>query len=225
MPQRGFDLIPVVQRSYDLCADLYQHVDRFPRAQRGLLGRVILEDALRMLSALTTANRRTDKVDRLTEASGRLDAVRIALRLSKRLGYLSNRAYAVLTPVTDEVGRMIGGWLKHEIAPPAAEPLGEPPRAARRAGGTRYTMASPTVEKYLRAKLGHPGAVVLVAVGAFYQTFFEDAVYCGRVLRFAVRNLAATSEPEKILTCGFPRTKLEHYRVALTQSGRAVHVE
>lgn len=40
------DLIPVVQKSYDLCAGLYTYVNRFPRAQRGLLGRVMLEDAL-----------------------------------------------------------------------------------------------------------------------------------------------------------------------------------
>jgi hypothetical protein len=74
--ERPPDLIPVVQRSYDLCAELYRQVDRFPRAQRGLIGRVVLDDALRMLSALSTANRRTDKVDDLAEASGRLDAVR-----------------------------------------------------------------------------------------------------------------------------------------------------
>lgn len=41
MRSRGADLIPVVQKSYDLCAGLYTHVNQFPRAQRGLLGRVI----------------------------------------------------------------------------------------------------------------------------------------------------------------------------------------
>jgi len=85
MPARG-DLIPVVQKSYDLCAGLYTHVNRFPRTQRSLLGRVILEDALAMLVSLTVANRRTDKAETLREASGRLDALRITLRLGKHLG-------------------------------------------------------------------------------------------------------------------------------------------
>ena len=31
MTDRATDLIPVVQRSYDLCAGLYEHVSRFPR--------------------------------------------------------------------------------------------------------------------------------------------------------------------------------------------------
>jgi hypothetical protein len=46
MADRASDLIPVVQRSYDLCAGLYEHVNRFPRSQRTLLRPVILEDAL-----------------------------------------------------------------------------------------------------------------------------------------------------------------------------------
>ena len=58
MASHGTDLMPVVQKSYDLCAGLNTHVNRFPRAQRGLLGRVMIEDALRMLVSLTVANRR-----------------------------------------------------------------------------------------------------------------------------------------------------------------------
>jgi hypothetical protein len=68
-------------------------VNRLPRAQRTLLGRVILEDALQMLVLLTVANRRSQKSESLVEASGRLDALRITLRLSKRLGFLSNGGY------------------------------------------------------------------------------------------------------------------------------------
>ena len=61
---RSADLIPVVQKSYDLCAGIYEHVNRFPRAQRGLLGRVVIDDALRLLALLTVANRlRLSSVD------------------------------------------------------------------------------------------------------------------------------------------------------------------
>ncbi len=90
MPSRDGELIPVVQRSYDLCASVYEHVNRFPRAQRGLFGRVVIDDARRMLALLTVATRLRERADSLAEASGRLDAVRIALRLSHRLGVLSH---------------------------------------------------------------------------------------------------------------------------------------
>lgn len=233
MGSRGRDLIPVVQKSYDLCANLYTYVNRFPRAQRGLLGRVILEDALQMLVSLTVANRRVEKTETLHEASGRLDALRITLRLSKRLGFVSNGGYEDLSKNADEVGRMLGGWLRYEKAGSGGrgKPMESPAlvdRAAaskKRSGGVRYTMTSPTVEKYLRSKLEHPQAVVFVTVGAFCQSFFEDAAECGRVLRIAVRDLAADSQAEKILTCGIPKARLENYLALLRQAGREVHVE
>jgi hypothetical protein len=206
-------------------------VNRFPRAQRGLLGRVILEDALQMLVSLTLANRRMDKVEALHEASGRLDALRITLRLSKRLGFVSNGGYEDLSKNADEVGRMLGGWIKYEDGDGRDErvsplPLlaGVTPVARRRTGGVRYTMTSPTVERYLRMKLDHPREIVFVTVGAFCQSFFEDAKECGRVLRVAVRDLAAESERERILTCGIPKAKLEKYVAVLRQAGREVYV-
>jgi hypothetical protein len=235
MGGQGTDLIPVVQRSYDLCAHLHEHVNRFPRAQRGLLGRTMVDGALQMLVSLTVANRRSRKDEALEEASGRLDALRITMRLSKRLGYLSNGGYEDLSRVADEVGRMLGGWIKYESAASAATsanlpsvPMAirpQPRSAARRSGGVRYTMTSPTIEKYLGSKLEHPQAVVFLAIGVFCQTFFEDAIFCGQTLHLAVRNVAAESEPEKILTCGIPKAKLEKYVALLQQAGREVHVE
>jgi hypothetical protein len=65
------NLIPV-QKSYDLCTGLYTYVNRFPRAQRSLLGRVMIEDGLQMLVQLTVANHRSDKAAALEEASGRV---------------------------------------------------------------------------------------------------------------------------------------------------------
>jgi DNA mismatch repair ATPase MutS len=45
--------------------------------------------------------------------------------------------------------------------------------------------------------------------GAFCQTFFDDAVECARVLRVAVRDLAAASESARISTCGIPKASTE----------------
>lgn len=107
---------PIVVSAYDLCAALYEHVNRFPRAQRTLIGRLILDEALGMMAALTLANRLADEREALEEGSGWLDALRIAVRLAKRLAFLPNHAYARLAETIDEVGRMLGGWLKHERA-------------------------------------------------------------------------------------------------------------
>ena len=56
------ELIPIVQRTDDVAVDLYGAVNRFPQAQKPLLGRELVGLALRLLVTLVTAHRRRDKV-------------------------------------------------------------------------------------------------------------------------------------------------------------------
>jgi hypothetical protein len=121
------DVIPIVQRPYDFAVALYGYVNRFPRMHKLLLGRELMGLALRLLVTLVTANRRRDKVPELEEASGVVDALRITLRLSMRLGLLSHKGYEALSRDLDEIGRMLGGWLKHSAAA-GAETTEGPPR-------------------------------------------------------------------------------------------------
>jgi hypothetical protein len=193
------ELIPIVQRAYDFAVDLHGAVNRFPRAEKPLLGRELVGLALRLLLTLVTANRRRDKVSDLDEASGTVDALRITLRLSTRLSLLSHKGYEGLSRDLDEIGRMLGGWLKQSAAvssdTPEARPAAPDASAKRPRAPVRYRMTSPPVERYLRAKLEHPQDIVFVKSGVFLQTFFDDAVECGKRLGLAVRNLGAADEP------------------------------
>jgi hypothetical protein len=223
------ELIPIVQRAYDFAVDLHGAVNRFPRAQKPLLGRELIGLALRLLLTLVTANRRRDKVPDLEEASGTVDALRIALRLSTRLSLLSHKGYEGLSMELDEIGRMLGGWLKQSAMASADTPEARPAvpdaPAKRPRAPVRYRMTSPQVERYLRAKLGHAQDIVFVKSGVFLQTFFDDAVECGKRLGLAVRDLAAADEPERIPACGVPVTALEKYRTLLGSGGRTMRVE
>ncbi|MBI3604660.1 MAG: hypothetical protein HY202_01375 [Nitrospirae bacterium] len=60
--------LPLVQRSFDLCVELYTHVNRFPRAHKPLLGRDILSAAQQMFVGLVMATRRRDRLPVLEEA-------------------------------------------------------------------------------------------------------------------------------------------------------------
>ena len=208
---------------------LYSYIDRFPRAQKMLLGREILSLALRLLVQLITANRRANKVPDLEEASGTLDAIRITPSLAKRLAFLSNKGYEVLSQDLTEIGRMLGGWLKQSAVTSVdmreAWPVRGDGSTKRQGAAVRYRMTSPQVERYLRAKLEHPQEIVFVKSGAFLQTFFDDAVECGKRLKLAVRNLAADDEPERIPVCGFPVAALVKYRTLLGSTGRAMRVD
>lgn len=56
-----------------------------------------------------------------------------------------------------------------------------------------------------------PGLILKApAVGGRCQGFFEDATGCGRVLRIAVRDLAAESESQRTFTCRILRATLEN---------------
>ncbi len=188
-------LLPIIQKGFDLNVALYGYVNRFPRADKALLGREILRQALDLVVLLVTANHQADKVPTLQESSTRLDAVRITLRLAYRLTFLSHKGYEVLSRDVAEIGRMLGGWLK-ESAGRAAEAVSEDieetlekaaqqksKKGRQKGPAVRYALTSPKLEAYLRAKLDHPEKVVFVKTGVFYRTFFEDAQFCHRQLR------------------------------------------
>jgi hypothetical protein len=226
-------LIPIIQKSFDFNVTLYGYVDKFPRAHKALLGREILRLALELVVLLVTANHRANKVPELQQSSARLDALRITLRLAKRLAFLSNKSYEVLSQDLIEIGRMLGGWLKQSAGRMAEDVSGDfsentaqqKEDAGRRKGqAVRYTMTSPKVEAYLKAKLEQPEKIVLVKTGVFYKTFFEDAMFCHNRLRLQVHNLAAPSEAVAIPSCGFPVTVLEKYAARLAELGRSIYV-
>lgn len=79
------------------------------------------------------------------------------------------------------------------------------------------------MEAYQKVKLDHPEKIVLVKTGAFYKTFFKDALFCHERLRLAVQNLAADSEEVAILSCGFPVTALERYAARLAELGKEIY--
>lgn len=178
------DLISIVQKTYDFSAMLYAAVNRFPRAQKALLGRELLRLALRLLVQLVRANRRRDKVPELEEASGTLDALRVTLRLAHRLAFLSHSGYEGLSRELSEIGRMLGGWLKQSAAaradikdelPVRADAPTKPSRTA-----VRYRMTSPHVERYLKAKLESPQTIVFVKSGSLDTPRFGWSHGAGR---------------------------------------------
>ena len=221
-----------MQRSFDLCVALYAHVNRFPRAHKSLLGRDLLAAVQRMLIGLITATRHRERLPILQEADLQLEALRILVRLSHRLTFLPHKGYEVLSRELTEIGRMLGGWIKASRGALSAMmpedpsvPLdGMDQKRPKGRSAVRYTMKSPKVEEHLKAKLAHPHEIVLVKTGAFYKTFFEDAMYLNRTLHLKIQNLSAESEPERIVSCGFPVTALEKFRARLAPLGRAFYV-
>ena len=91
---------------------LYPTVSKFPKAQRFVLGQQIENTALDILRGVIRANAERDKLPLLKNASVDLDTLRILLRLSKDLEFLSVRQYGFAAERVNEVGKLLGGWIR-----------------------------------------------------------------------------------------------------------------
>jgi len=104
--------LTIFEKTYQLVLWLYPTVNRFPKIQRFVLGQQIENTALDILRGIIRANAERDKLPLLRRASVDLDTLRILLRLSKDLKIISVRQYGFAAERVNEVGKLLGGWIK-----------------------------------------------------------------------------------------------------------------
>jgi hypothetical protein len=102
----------IVERWTDFSIWLLKTTDSFPRKVRGSLVSKLDGLALEVLDDLHIAAFQREKAERLASANLGLTRLRLFLRLANELGFLSSERYERACAVVDEVGRMLGGWMK-----------------------------------------------------------------------------------------------------------------
>ncbi len=105
---------PIFARCDELVLWVLRATVRYTRPYRAALGRATQEAALLLQRELIAAARRRDKRAALQSADEALSELRILLRQSQTLGLLSLGQYAHVVRLTDEVGRLLGGWRKSQ---------------------------------------------------------------------------------------------------------------
>ena len=121
---------PVISKTRDLLTYLLERIAGFPRAYRFVLGERIGNLALDVLEHLLEAAYSRRKQEALRRANLDLEKLRHLLRTACELKCLSLRQYEYVSRAVDEVGRMTGGWIKHQGG--ASEDLEEPVRSGGR---------------------------------------------------------------------------------------------
>jgi len=108
------DKLLVFQKMYDLVKDIYPVVNRFPKNHRQVLGKQIEEISLTILLQIIEANksRNGQRLILQRNISDQTDSLRILIRLSKDLKFVSIKKYLELCSKLNEVGKMIYGWRK-----------------------------------------------------------------------------------------------------------------
>ena len=109
-----FDDIPIFQKSYEFYKTLYQYLVDFPKKDRYTIGQRLENISLDLLelTVFATNLQKSEKLPVLQKASTKLDLLKILIRLTKDLKILDNKKYLILEGYLQEIGKMLGGWIK-----------------------------------------------------------------------------------------------------------------
>ncbi|MBM3726975.1 MAG: diversity-generating retroelement protein Avd [Acidobacteria bacterium] len=103
----------IVLKTYDFVLWLCQRVRDFDRAFKFTLGDRIVQSGIDFLTGVVTASySNAGKAAILKTASTELTRLRYLIRLAKDLKLLALQSYGHASRSLEEIGRMLGGWMK-----------------------------------------------------------------------------------------------------------------
>lgn len=106
--------IPIFKKICDMYKNFYSLRNSVPKQDRYTLWQKCETILLEILDSVLLASQmpKKEKLPVLEKASLQLNLFRIFVRLAKEVKALDNKRYSLLQENTDEVGRMLGGWIK-----------------------------------------------------------------------------------------------------------------
>ena len=111
---------PIFSKTYDLLRWLIPATTKFPREHRFVLAAAVQQTALRFQERIIEAARASDPRPGLADADTDLTKLRLYLRLCHDLRLLSPAQYGHVARMVNEVGRLLGGWIRSRGEAPQA---------------------------------------------------------------------------------------------------------
>jgi len=114
-PPKEID-VPIVHIIYKLYCFWNELLHKFPKTQRYTLGQkcdVYILNLLEHTILCSNIKDRNKKLSHLEIASAKLDVLKLLIRISKDTKCISNVQYLNIQSLINEIGKMIGGWLKY----------------------------------------------------------------------------------------------------------------
>ena len=109
--------IPLIQKLCDFYKVFHPYTAKFPKADRYTLGQTI-ENSLFELIEITLSCSSANPLlrrEKLQAASVKLDLTKLLLRLSYEVKAVDQKTYISLQKRLQEIGKMIGGWLRSTV--------------------------------------------------------------------------------------------------------------
>ena len=104
--------MPIFVKWFEFLKWLFPITAKFPQRSRFTFANRIDNIALDVMENIIEARYTKNRNDILKEANLRIEKMRILMRLCKELGLLSFNSYEFANKSINEVGKMIGGWIK-----------------------------------------------------------------------------------------------------------------
>lgn len=104
----------ILQKTYDMI--LYGNIclKQFPKYEKHVMAADIRSSMYKLLNLIVRANKKYYKKTTLQDIDIELEILRTYIRLAadKKLRYLSLKKYENWSKLLNEIGRMLGGWMK-----------------------------------------------------------------------------------------------------------------
>ncbi|KKQ40808.1 MAG: hypothetical protein US58_C0012G0017 [Candidatus Magasanikbacteria bacterium GW2011_GWA2_37_8] len=106
--------IPIFKKTYELYKLLHEYRKSVPKQDRY----TVFERCEIFVMAVTEGviqagtESKLNKVATLEHVSLKLNMLRVFIRLLKDVKTIDNKKYVTLENIVDEIGRMLGGWIK-----------------------------------------------------------------------------------------------------------------
>lgn len=109
----NFD-IPIFKKSYDLYRTLHDYRKMVPKSDRFTVFERCEHSLLDVIEAILLASScsKKEKMLALNQASLKLNVLRVFIRLLKDIRAIDIKKYVILECMVDEIGRMLGGWIR-----------------------------------------------------------------------------------------------------------------
>ena len=106
--------IPIFKKSYDLYKDFYNLRLSVPKQDRYTLWQKCESLMIDVLEGIIFASQqsKSEKLPTLEKTSVKLNFLRVCIRLMRDVKAIDAKKYIIIEANLDEIGRMLGGWIK-----------------------------------------------------------------------------------------------------------------
>jgi four helix bundle protein len=105
---------PLFDKSYQLSIEIFKATMKFPKSQRYVISHRLQDCSLKFIEEITLCFTLKDKLTALNRASDYLERLRILTRVTLELDFWSFNYYERINLQINEIGKMLGGWIKRE---------------------------------------------------------------------------------------------------------------